>query len=270
METKLHILLTYNCSLRCKHCYVFSSQRAAGKISLSQISYILNEGLDLPNINGIIFGGGEPFTQYPLLLKAVQRARQRGYSVGVATNGYFARTVETGIRFLRPLAEMGVKELRVSNDYMHYLSPNKSPAKKALAAAKTLGLATTLVQVNLPGNGNLTGMGEHWATKVESRRLRFAGRAAESLTQDLPLSDWSQFNDCPRDDLRHPDQVYIDAYGYVQIGVMHIEGPAGLIRKNGLQSSLEYVEACHCCYMTRRTLIDQYPDLLGPCHVYGY
>jgi MoaA/NifB/PqqE/SkfB family radical SAM enzyme len=59
--------------LRCKHCYVFSDQRAPGKISLSQVSHYLNDGRNLPDLKWIYFGGGEPFTQYPLLLKAVLR-----------------------------------------------------------------------------------------------------------------------------------------------------------------------------------------------------
>ena len=120
MVTNLYILLTYNCSLRCRQFYVFLDQGAPGKISLSQISHFLNDGRKLTDLRWIYFGGGEHFTQYPLLLKAVQRARKRDYDGGVETNRHFARTESTGLRSLRPLAEMGVKDIRVSKDFLHF------------------------------------------------------------------------------------------------------------------------------------------------------
>ena len=150
MAAKLHILLTYNCSLRCKHCYVFSDQRAPGKISLSQISKILNDGTRIPGVRWVYFGGGEPFTQYPLLLKGIQRATRLGYEVGVETNGYFARSVKAGLRFLRSLADMGIKDIRISNDKLHYKDPDKSPASKAVKAAQRLGVPTTVVRIPFP------------------------------------------------------------------------------------------------------------------------
>ena len=150
MVTRLHILLTYKCSLRCSHCYVYSHQRAAGKISLRKISHFLKNGRKLPDIKRIYYGGGEPFTQYPLLLKAVRRARQYGFEVGVETNGYFARTEEAGMRFLRPLAAMGIQDIRISNDRLHYRNPDSSPARRAMNAAQQLGIATTLVRIPFP------------------------------------------------------------------------------------------------------------------------
>jgi len=299
MLTKLHILLTYNCSLKCKHCYVYSSQRAAGKISLSQISYILNEALQILGVSWIYFGGGEPFTQYPMLLKAVQRARKKGFEVGVSTNGYFARNVDTGIRFLRPLAEMGVKNLRISNDNLHYKKPETSPAKHTLEAAAKLGLPTTLVRVSFPGESQSYQDGGEIATMVIDKRLMFTGRAAETISDWKPDNDWRGFEVCPRKDLGDPDELYIDAYGYVQIcpgiaignicekplhaiikGFIPFEhdliryllrqGPAGVIRNFNLQSTKKFVEPCHCCYSVRGELIDRFPEIIAPRHVYGY
>jgi MoaA/NifB/PqqE/SkfB family radical SAM enzyme len=126
---------------------VFSDQRAPGKISLSQISQILNDGTRVPNLQWVYLGGGEPFTQYPLLLKGVQRSKKLDYKVGVETNGYFARSIEAGIRFLRPLAEMGINDIRISNDSWHYKNPEISPASKAVKAAQKLGIPTTVVHI---------------------------------------------------------------------------------------------------------------------------
>ena len=207
MVTKLHILLTYNCSLKCKHCYVYSDQKAPGKISLSQISHFLNDGRKMEGIEWVYFGGGEPFTQYPLLLKAIQRARKLDYRVGIETNGYFARTDEAALRLLRPLANMGVEDLRVSNDAMHYQNPWTSPANRALSAAHTLGIPTTLVRIATALHTD----------RIDEPRFMYTGRAAETYAKKNQRVDWSTLNRCPRDDLADPDQVFVDAYGFVQI-----------------------------------------------------
>ena len=293
-----HILLTYKCTLKCAHCYVYSSPRAAGNISISQISKILNEAHYLPDIETIYYGGGEPFTRFPILLKAVHRALQIGFNVGVATNGYFARSIETGIRYLRPLAEMGLSEICISNDLLHYKDPESSPAKRALEAAQILGISTKWARISPPGKLNIEIEGTIPEVEIVEPRLLFTGRAVETLVEGLPSSSWTSFNRCPRGDLGQPDQLYIDAFGYVQIcpGIaignaweqpLHTiiqdfeserhailrslaeGGPSTLIKFLDVQPEQEYVDPCHCCYSIRRELIDQYPDQLAPRHVYG-
>jgi hypothetical protein len=293
----LHILLTYNCSLKCKHCYVFSSPRAAGNISISQITNILNEARNLQDLDLIYFGGGEPFTQFPLLLRAVHLARKRGFNVGVTTNGYFARSVDTGIRFLRPLVNMGISEICISNDFFHFKNPESSPAKRALEAAQKLNLNTKWAFISESGTDK-TDVDEAWTTlEVINPRLMFTGRAAETLVAGLPASSLDSFNRCPRDDLNHPEQIYIDTYGYVQIcpgisignawkiplgtiieefdaqnhpilGSLAVGGPSKLVEFFDIQTEREYVDACHCCYSIRRELVGQYPDQLAPRQVY--
>ena len=299
MVTKLHILLTYNCSLKCKHCYVYSDQKAPGKISLSQISHFLNEGRKMEGIEWVYFGGGEPFTQYPLLLKAIQRARKLDYRVGVETNGYFARTDEAALRLLRPLANMGVEDLRVSNDAMHYQNPWTSPANRALSAAHTLGIPTTLVRIATPGKTGDNPTSALHADRIDEPRFMYTGRAAEIFAQKSQRVDWSTPNRCPREDLADPDQVFVDAYGFVQIcpgiamgnahetplndiisnygiqsnqvlSILADQGPAGLIELSGLPPGKKIVDACHGCFASRKQLIDEYPGLLGPRHVYGF
>ncbi|MGW8144401.1 MAG: radical SAM protein [Anaerolineales bacterium] len=299
MVTKLHILLTYNCSLRCKHCYIFSDQRARGKISLSQISQILHDGTKIPGIRWVYFGGGEPFTQYPLLLNSVQRARKMGYDVGVETNGYFARTIDTGIRFLKPLAEMGVNDIRISIDRFHYKNPEKSPARKAMHAARKLGLPTTVVRISFPNEQTIEKKSPGEDCSLDEPLLMFSGRAVEFLSAGRKTFRSEHFSECPRDDLTSPDRLYIDAYGFVQIcpgiaignihkdtlkqiidgfhlhknfivRVLDEQGPSGLIQRTNLSSDKRFVDACHCCYTARLALINNCPETLGPPQVYGF
>lgn len=217
----------------------------------------------------------------------------------MSTNFYCARTVDTGIRFLRPLAEMGVKDIRISNDYLHYKKPEASPAKHTLEAAARLGLPTTLVRVSTPGENQSYQNGGEIATKVIDKRFMFTGRAAETISGRIPGNDWGEFEVCPREDLADPDQMYIDAFGYVQIcpGIaignicekpLHtiveeyvpsnhdlikyllLQGPAGVIREFNLQPTKKFVGPCHCCYSARGELIDLLPEIVAPRHVYGY
>jgi hypothetical protein len=91
----------------------------------------------------------------------------------------------------------------------------------------------------------------------------------------------------------------VDAYGFVQIcpgiaignacqdplneilenyeiqkhnilSVLAEHGPSGLIEQSGVLAESTFADACHGCYSARKMLIDQYPDWLGPRHVYGF
>ncbi|MFL7890667.1 MAG: radical SAM protein [Anaerolineales bacterium] len=299
MVTEVHILLTYNCSLRCKHCYVFSDQRAPGKISFSQVSRYLNDGRKMQGIEWIYFGGGEPFTQYPLLLKAIQRARKLNYRVGVETNGYFARTIEAGIRMLKPLKNMGVEDLRISNDRLHYKNPRTSPANNALSAAHELGIPTTEVRTSTPGVEEPIPYSSSRVDQFAEPSFMFAGRAAELLAEKYPGMEGVSLTSCPHPDLGNPERVFVDAYGFVQIcpgiaignacqvplneilgnyeiqkheilSVLALEGPAGLVKLSGLPADSKFADACHGCFSSRKLLIDQYPAWLGPRQVYGF
>lgn len=252
----------------------------------------------MEGIEWIYFGGGEPFTLYPFLLKAIHRARKLDFRVGVETNGYFARTDEAGLRMLRPLAFMGVEDLRISNDRLHYRRPENSPAHRALRAAQKLGIPTTLVATALPGDVGQPQVENESATRIEVRRFMFAGRASELLTSTYPPTSFKSFDRCPKKDLSHPDRVYVDAYGFVQIcpgiaignacqaplpeiiagydpdnheilKVLNNLGPAGLVEKSGFPQDTQFVDACHGCFASRKQLLDEYPDLLGPRLVYA-
>jgi hypothetical protein len=233
------------------------------------------------------------------LLKAIQRAIKLDYDVGVITNGYFARTAEVGMRFLRPLALMGVKDIRISNDFLHYKNPDKSPAKRALKAAKKLGIPTTLVHTAHPGIQEHPGKSIGLADNVLEKHLILSGRAGETLSEGLPTSNWQEFTSCPRSDLTDPEEVFIDAYGCVQIcpgitignawevplheiienfgiqshaiiRLLKTKGPSGLMKDSTIPPDAEYVSNCHCCYSIRRDLIDSYPVWFAPRQVYGF
>jgi hypothetical protein len=46
-------------------------------------------------------------------------------------------------------------------------------------------------------------------------------------------------------------------------------GPAQLVKEYNLEHEEEYVDECHLCYLARKSLLDKFPQYLGPQQVYG-
>jgi hypothetical protein len=46
-------------------------------------------------------------------------------------------------------------------------------------------------------------------------------------------------------------------------------GPALLARQYDADIEGEFVDECHFCYLTRRALVDRFPEYLAPRQVYG-
>ncbi|HEX9014236.1 MAG TPA: hypothetical protein VF813_11990, partial [Anaerolineaceae bacterium] len=57
----LHLLLTYQCTLECEHCFVWGSPRQTGTMTLPQIRQLLVQAQELGTVTSIYFEGGEPF-----------------------------------------------------------------------------------------------------------------------------------------------------------------------------------------------------------------
>jgi hypothetical protein len=283
MLTGLHFLLTYRCTHQCDHCFVHSGPGARGTFTLDQVREVLEEALRIGTVERIYFEGGEPFLYYPILLAGLRAARKRGFEVGVVTNAYWAETEEDAEIWLRPLAEIGMADLSVSDDELHHGDEGESPARRALRAAERLGIEAGAICTPRPARG-------------EGVRLR--GRAADKLTSGLARRDWREFRECPDEDFADPGRVHVDAYGNVHLcqgilmgnmwrtplselvrrydprerpvaGLIHRGGPAALAAEHGLSPEPEYVSACHLCYRIRERLLERFPDELGPAQVYG-
>ena len=94
MISGIHILLTYKCTLECDHCFLFSSPRAQGTMTVAQVRSVLEESRQLKSVEWIYFEGGEPFLFYPTMLEGVRLARSMGFKVGIVTNAYGAISAE--------------------------------------------------------------------------------------------------------------------------------------------------------------------------------
>ena len=297
MLTGIHILLTYRCNLECDHCFLYSSPRAKGTMTLPQIRNVLDESQKIGSVEWIYFEGGEPFLFYPTMLEGIRIARRMGFKVGIVTNAYGAISEDDAEVWLRPLAELGIADLSISDDSFHY-GEEDSPAKRALAAAGKLGIPTSTICIQKPFVEATPSQVQEKGKPVIGGGAMFRGRAVEKLSMGLPGKPWSELVQCPHEDLQSPSRVHVDPYGHVHVcqglsigniwqrplSILALEykagshpicgplaegGPALLARQYDVEHKKEYVDECHFCYLVRRALVDKYPEYLAPRQIYG-
>lgn len=113
----LHILLTYQCTYECDHCFVWGSPRQTGTLTYEQLEQILHQAKDA-GVTSIYFEGGEPFLYYAILVKAVHKAADMGFDVGIVSNAYWATSIADAEDWLRPFVGR-LADFTVSSDLFH-------------------------------------------------------------------------------------------------------------------------------------------------------
>jgi len=298
MLSEIHFLLTYRCNFECDHCFLYSSPSTSGTFTIQQVDDVLEQALKIGTIEMIYFEGGEPTQYYPLLLESIRRAHQKGFQVGIVTNAYLALSEEDANLWIRPLAEAGLTELSVSNDSFHYGEDQENPAAIARDVGQKLNLNAYPICIDPPEILEGTDQEGEKGRSLIGGGAKFRGRAADILTDGLPTRPWKDLQECPYEDLLTPSRVHVDSYGNVQIcqgislgnfwekplseimasyhpdqhpicGPLHQGGPAELVRSLKIEPGEEYVDECHLCFLTRRDLIDRFPQYLAPRQVYG-
>jgi Radical SAM superfamily/4Fe-4S single cluster domain len=296
MLTEIHFILSYMCNFECDHCFLYCSPKSQGTFTISQVREVLNELASIETIETVGFEGGEPFLFHPLLLESVRLAREKGFKTAIQTNSYWAMTEEDAALWLSSLRNAGLTMLEVSDDAFHHGDEAETSAKRAVAAAKNLGLKVSSICINTPGMQESTDHAKGEPIYVGHPKLR--GRAVDRLTEGLPTKPREEFTECPFEDLRNPMRVHIDSYGNVLLcqglsmgnmwrtplsqlvkdyvpeshpicGPLLNGGPAQLCREHNVQPENEYVDACHFCSKVCLALIDTFPQYLTPRQVYG-
>jgi len=293
--TGLHLLLTYQCTLECDHCFVWSSPEARGTMSLRDVQEILRQAEDLGGIDWIFFEGGEPFLFYPLLLKAVRLAARKGFRVGIVSNAYWATGLREAKEALRPFRGL-IQDLSLSSDRYHEAAEDGHLAENATAAARAFGIPCSVLAVAPPEEADATGRVGQLPPGVSA--VMYRGRAAKRLASRARLHPWTELDRCPYENLRGPERVHIDPEGNVHLcqgislgnvferplreivgaydpdahpiaGPLLEGGPAALVRRYRVAHGRSYADACHLCDHARRTLRRRFPAILRPNRMYG-
>jgi MoaA/NifB/PqqE/SkfB family radical SAM enzyme len=291
----LHLLLTFQCTFECDHCFVYGSPWQRGTMTLRRIDEILRQGKELGTVDWIYFEGGEPFLYHAVLLAGVRRAADAGFRVGVVSNAYWATDVEDALEWLRPFRGK-VADLDLSNDAYHGDEGRRPEVDNARKAAEELGIPIREIRIAPPeAEGAEAGKGQ---IPAGESAVMFRGRAAEKLAGQARKSPWTSFTECPHEDLRDPGRVHIDPLGNVHlcqgisignlfrtplakicaeytperhpIAAPVLEGgPVELVRRYVLSHGDEYADACHLCEEARQALRTHFPDTLTPDQMYG-
>ena len=293
----LHLLLTYQCTFECDHCFVWGSPFQTGVMTLKDIREIFRQAQETGTIESIYFEGGEPFLYYPIMVQAIREAAQQGFQVGVVSNSYWATSLEDALEWLRPLAGL-VSDLSVSSDLYHYSQEQSQQTENARLAAEALGIPLGMLSVAQPEAINaVEAVGQ---LPQGGSAVMYRGRAAEKLASRSKGAPWEQFTACPHEELREPGRVHLDPFGNLHvcqgislgnlfhtplkticetydpaahpvIGALLRGGPAELAKSYNLapDANTLYADACHLCYETRRSLRNRFPEVLGPDGMYG-
>lgn len=297
MLTGIHFLLTYKCIYQCDHCFVYSSPAAEGTFTLDQFTKTLDEAGSIGTVEWIYLEGGEPFLYYPIMIEMMKLAVSHGFKLGIVTNAYFANSVSDAELWLRPLKELEIDDLSISDDELHSGKCIDSPASIAIQAAKNLGIKVNSISIDKPTAASCE-ITRKKGEPVVGGDVMFRGRAADKLAKNLPGISWKECDECRWEELESPERVHVDSFGNVQVCpgisignmwqsplseiiknynakihpvVKHLlsGGPLKLARHYRTSLDGKYIDACQLCYETRKQLIDRFPELLAPRQVYG-
>jgi MoaA/NifB/PqqE/SkfB family radical SAM enzyme len=291
----LHILLTYQCTFECEHCFVWGSPRQTGVLNLAQLHEILQQAREVERLEWIYFEGGEPFLYYPILIRAVQMATAMGFRVGIVSNAFWATTPADAMVWLKPFADL-IEDLTISSDLYHADQPTSHLVQNAVAAAEQLDMPIQLINVAQPGEDKA--LLAHGQIPDGSSAVMYRGRAACKLVSRAGSQPWNTFTTCPHEDLRDPGRSHLDPLGNLHIcqgislgnvfehnlmeicanyeaelhpicGPLLKGGPAALVQEYDLDHAEAYADACHLCYNSRLALRERFPAILMPDQMYG-
>ncbi|MBI5353032.1 MAG: radical SAM protein [Chloroflexi bacterium] len=288
----LHILLTYQCTFECDHCFVWGSPWQKGNLTYEQIENILDQAKEA-GVTSIYFEGGEPFLYYAVLVEGVRKAAELGFEVGIVSNAYWASSVDDAEEWLSPFAGL-LADLTVSSDLFHCNDTMGERPQNAIIAAKRLNIPTGTIRIAQPG---VDAKQTHGQIQDEGAVV-FRGRAAKMLVEKVPTYGYERFDSCPHEDLRDPGRVHLDPLGNLHIcqgitignlfetplkeicekydadvhpicGPLLEGGPASLVTEYNLKHASGYADACHLCYEARVALRERFPQYLNPDQMYG-
>jgi hypothetical protein len=290
----LHLLLTYQCTHECEHCFVWGSPQQSGVMSLEFLREVLRQAQETGTVEWIYFEGGEPFLYYPVMLRAIQEAAKLGFKVGIVSNGYWAIGPLDAFVALQPLSGM-VQDLTVSSDLFHWGEQRQRVLDTIRAAGEKLAIPLGAISIAQPEEICAAGVGQ---ISAGGSGVMYRGRAAEKLAPRVRQASWDSFKVCPHEELCDPGRIHLDPFGNLHlcqgllignmletplseicaaydpeahpiIGPLLRGGPAELARQYDLPHAETYADACHLCYRMRLALRQSYPELLAPDQVYG-
>ena len=134
------LLLSYNCMLRCKMCYLWNHKKDYGEVSIGEWKNLIDtlSKITVPERIRLHFGGGEPFLKDGIF-DLIQFGAQKNFKTMVTSNGFLVDSEIAG-----KISDSGLKHITFSLDGLQekvhdYLRGKKGSQAKVLKAIEHIG-----------------------------------------------------------------------------------------------------------------------------------
>jgi len=182
--------LIRRCNLTCKHCYSISADKEfPGELSTEQVFEVMDD-LKAFRVPALILSGGEPLLR-PDIFDISRRAKEKGFYVGLSTNGtlidedMIGKVADTGYDYVG----ISIDGLHDTHDKFRRLDGAFDASMKAVRLCVErglkVGLRFTMTQDNaseLPGMLDL--LDEYGVERFYFSHLNYAGRGNHNRKDD--------------------------------------------------------------------------------------
>jgi hypothetical protein len=182
------ILPTYRCTAACEQCCFESNPRLRHRLPLATIVRRIDEAADaFPDLQLVVFSGGEVFLLKDDLFTAIAHAHGRGLSVRCVTNGFWGKQLTHAHSTAQRLVQSGCTEINISTGRDHQRWVAFDSVENACEALVDAGLSTLVtVETDAADSSCLQ-------LAVESPRLSLLLRRYPLLFS-LQCNSWMPFN----------------------------------------------------------------------------
>jgi len=117
----ISLLTTFQCTSSCKNCCFSCNPSIKEKMTLPQMKQYVDKSMDAygESLKVLVLTGGECFLLGQSLPKIIRYATDKGLSVRVVTNGYWAKSYDVAYKKLSLLIDAGLKEINFSTGDDH-------------------------------------------------------------------------------------------------------------------------------------------------------
>src|SRR5581483_3429437 len=136
---KLAFYFTLTCTARCDHCITIAGPKVRRKMTLEDARAVVQSVARVPQLDGIVFTGGENFIHRDELLELVRDCTALGLKSEVITNAFWATSLSAAREALVPFREAGLGLVRISVDRFHLPYVATDRVHTALAALEAEG-----------------------------------------------------------------------------------------------------------------------------------
>lgn len=116
----LTIITTYQCTAACAECCFECTPKITHRLSLKEILGAIDSAIEMyPDIEIVVFTGGECFMLKEDLFTAIKHCTSYGRQTRCVTNAYWAKNFEMAARYAQKLHDSGISEINISTGLDH-------------------------------------------------------------------------------------------------------------------------------------------------------